>query len=238
MDTLKFIFYIGIAFTVFQMLWWMLNGLISYATSNKSKTLVPTYILKALHYLILMPTLVGFINLKADQGKISADSQILYISITVAVTLMYLFGKIQKRQRLNRFRKSLNQVFNNSIPPFSFKWEIILSIAAIAMLAASFFVPELYQNGFIAWITKAIASIYDAFIIGFIFRIIGIVFVISLFWKLIVGIRSLFGYNPDDHRSFNVHVEQDEHPQNSSSIDGDVEYTEYEEIEEDEATDD
>ena len=123
------------------MLWWLLNGIISYIRGNSEKTAVHSYILKALHYLILMPVVVSFVSLKSNEGKIGSNSEWLYITIALAVTAAYLFGKIQKRQRINRFRQSLNMVFNKSIAPFNFKAELIISIIALVYLLAIFFVP-------------------------------------------------------------------------------------------------
>lgn len=234
METLKFIFYLGIAFTIFQMLWWLLNGLITYFRGTGEKTLTQAYILKAVHYLLLMPVLVSFVALKANEGKLTASSEWYYFSIVIGVTIVYLFGKIQRRQKVNKFRTSLNSVFKNSIAPFNFKWELIISIGAIVFLVANLLVPAIHDNGFINWISQTIDGIYDLFFIGLIFRIIGIVFVISLFWKLISGIRSLFGYNPEENSQFNVHVntpDDNQGPQIDNSSDDDGDFVEYEEVE-------
>ena len=233
LDTLKFIFYIGIAFSIFQMLWWLLNGLISYLRGTGEKTIVQAYLLKSIHYLLLMPVLVSFISLKGSEGKIASQSYWYYFSILIGVTIAYLFGKIQRRQKMNKLRSSLNMVFKNSIPPFSFKWELIVSIVAIAFLVLNLLVPVIHESAFILWISETIASIYNMFFIGLIFRIVGIIFVISLFWKLISGIRSLFGYDPDEHSHFDMHVHTPDDNQgtkigDSSSDDDD--FVDYEEV--------
>jgi hypothetical protein len=128
----------------------------------------------------------------------------------------------------------LNSVLKNSIAPFNFKLELIISIGAIIFLVANLLFPVIHDNGFISWISQTIDGIYDLFLIGLVFRIIGIVFVISLFWKLISGIRSLFGYNPEENSNFNMHVhtpDDNQGPQIDNSSDDDGDFVEYEEVE-------
>lgn len=189
-DIINFIFRLGVVFAIFGFLWWLINLGLSLLRGGRRKTETEAYIIKFVRYLFLVDVTVMFC-LNQSYGELSLNKSI----IAGLVLLMYFIGKLQNAQlRTNMVRfqgmgaESLLQQFK---PVFNIKLEsLVISVSVIAFALLMVF-PEYASNPISLWFYDSIIDIEDTPVFGFIFKVIGFFFMLSIFMKLAQGMLTL-----------------------------------------------
>lgn len=188
-DVINFIFRLGVVFAIFGFLWWLINLGLSLLRGGRKKTETEAYIIKFVRYLFLVDVTVMFC---LDQkGGLSLN----YSIIAGLVLLMYFMGKLQNAQlRTNTVRfqgmgaENLLQQFK---PVFNVKLESLVISVSVIVFALLMFFPEYASNPISLWFYESIIDIEDTPVFGFIFKVIGFFFVLSIFMKLAQGLLTL-----------------------------------------------
>lgn len=185
---LDFIFRLGVVFAIFGFLWGMIDLGLRLLTSNRPRTLVETYFIKAIKYLFLAA--VTFLFCFGDLDKHMIVSYRVVLAGLVLLT--YFIGKLQNSQN----RVALFQMMGNAIPKgpnssFNMKAEIGVICGALALFTVLWFFPWLASNGVTRWFHDSILSIENAVFFGFIFKVIGFFFILSMIFKMVGGFTFL-----------------------------------------------
>ena len=195
METLQIIFRIGVILGVFGFLWTLIHMALlllwpTFRALPQSKTM-----LQAIQYIFIVQTTLLFCYDESSRLSLGNGS----ILITALLLLFYFISKMQRKQQ----KQILFQFIRNGQPtadtsPFSAiaEWSLI-------GLGALFFVLCMYNNSLIynpitLWFRDTIVGLEKAPIFGFIFQIVGLFFVISIFTKSIQSVLNLIGIKNQD----------------------------------------
>lgn len=184
-EVINFIFRLGVVFAIFGFLWGMIDIALRMLTASRQRTLVETYLIKAIKYLFLAD--VTFLFCLGDLDKhMIVSYQVVLGGI---VLLMYFVGKLQNSQN----RVAIFRMMGTNIPQmpqlsFNMKAEIGVISGALLLFAILWFYPWLATNAASRWFHESILSIENAMFFGFIFKVIGFFFILNMLFKMVGGI--------------------------------------------------
>lgn len=193
MEVLRFIFGLGIAFSIFGFIWGFMMLLINSIRGNDQKSRqIQDYALRIIKYFLLVSVTANYI-FKYQTGD-DATLSVTYMVVGVLVLVLYLMGKLQKRVMFSQFsRHPLLARFSTSIDPLV---ERYLLIGSVVYFIICLQLPAMVDNGVVNWFTNSIVSIYDAPIIGWIFSVIAFFFLVNIIFRGANVIGSLLTGQP------------------------------------------
>ncbi|MBT6030664.1 MAG: hypothetical protein HOH13_10180 [Crocinitomicaceae bacterium] len=177
MEILKFIFYLGIIYAIFGLLWSIINFLYKSMRGNPSK--IETVFLQGLGYYFLASLTVTYLfnpfNLTDhDSGSYA------FMVLGGIVLYFYLLSKLNKK-------KNIVTLFGNQSAPSMTKIdklvEVILIVITLLFYLFTLLFPEIANHAVNNWFYTKIQLIYDTVLLNFIFGIIGIVFLIRILFQ-------------------------------------------------------
>lgn len=194
-DILNFIFRLGVVLAIFGFLWWLINLGLSVIRGGRKKMLTEAYIIKLVRYFFLVDVVILFC-LDQFQGQIDLNNTI----IAGLVLLMYFIGKIQNAQlRQSIFSVQGNigmqNMMNQMKPVFNVKYEAVVIVISILFFVGFIFFPNYAVNPISNWFYEAIVDIEDTPVFGFIFKVIGFFFMVSIIMKVAQGFTALLTGN-------------------------------------------
>lgn len=205
MELLNFIFRLGVVFAIFGFIWGLINLGIRLLTIGRQRQVTEIYILKAVQYLLLVDVtfLVCYNN---EITGLDYTSQLVFGSIILS---MYFIGKLQSGQN----RQMMFKVYTNGMMQGDFGFNLKAEIAVITLAIATFvlfwFRPEFAVNPISSWFHDSILNIEDTPIFGFIFKVIGFFFLLSILLKVVNSVMMLLS-----GRAFNQPSEDKENDDN------------------------
>lgn len=212
MDIINFIFRLGVLFAIFGFIWFLINAGISVLRGNRPKTSAETYMIKFIRYFFMVDVTILFCA-DATEGFLDLNKLIT----AGLILLMYFIGKFQNAEMKSRFisiqgnlfnQLGLKKVFNN-------KAEIIVISASVLLFTLLVVFPQYASNPISKWFYKTIVSLEKAPLLGFIFKMVGFFFVLSIFFKLSRGVSTLLTggainnnpYQHDDQSDDDTHFD-------------------------------
>lgn len=173
MEILSYILYIGIIYSVFSIIWGLLK--IGYGLFRPQQNEVERTVIRAISYYFLAS--LTAINVYTPlSGEPSYDGQTTFMVIGGIVLGLYLFGKMQNQQLMAQLNNRLSNLYNDR----TLKYEWILIVAALALYIASVFKPEMAEHKVNIWFFENIKSLYGAFLLKWIFNIVGFFFLLNI----------------------------------------------------------
>lgn len=180
MELLNFIFRLGVVFAIFGFLFGLFEIGLNLLNAGRRKTMMEEYVIKLIKYLFLVD--VTFLFCMDISGEEISQYNLI---VTTLVLLTYFVGKLQNKQQqqamFNMMGNSMMQPFSN----FNLKAEIGVISVAIGLFILFVFMPELASNPASIWFHESILNIEDTPVFGFIFKVIGFFFLISMIFKMI-----------------------------------------------------
>lgn len=180
MDLLNFIFRLGVVFAIFGFLFGLFEFGLTLLRGIRPKTIAEEYAIKGIKYLFLVDvTFLFCLDLSGEQ--ISLYNLIM----SIFVLLTYFIGKFQNRQQqLVMFQMMGNQMGNKQ-STFNLKAEIAVIGLAVGLFVLFIFLPKYASNPASLWFHESIMDIEDTPVFGFIFKVIGFFFLVSMIFKMI-----------------------------------------------------
>jgi hypothetical protein len=180
-EFLNFIFRIGVVFAIFGFIWGFIQ--LGYSlVRGKNNNIGETYLIKTLKYFFLVDVIFLF-------GYESLELNINQLLIIALILLTYFIGKLQNQQE----KKQLFKVVASGLPitekHFNIKAEIAVIIISVTIFITFIFYPQYAENKISVWFHDSIINIETTPIFGFIFKVIGFVFIVTLFMKLLTSIN-------------------------------------------------
>lgn len=188
MDYFKYIFYLGIVYVVFSLIWFFIaQGLKLILRSGREEQPWEGYVLKSIqYYFVASLTLLKASEYIALKPELSQNSAILYL-LGGLVLYLYLYGKYERTKQFAGFKATFSMLRNGKVSSLSTadktKYEPhIIGVTILFYLIALQF-PVLINHKLNLWFLVNINDFYNTFLIKWILGIIGFFFMISMVIK-------------------------------------------------------
>jgi len=181
MEILKYIFILGIIFSIFGFIWslfMLLIRMVQVPSQQGNQSL--DYILRIVKYFLLVSVTANYVvTIQGTSTDTSAGMTKLIVGTLVLA--LYLLGKLQNRAVLQQLgQHPMFTKFANSVDP---KVERFLLLGSVIYFIACISYPQMVDNGLVNWFTESIVTIYETPVIGWIFRVIAFFFLLSILFR-------------------------------------------------------
>lgn len=161
---------------------------------GRPKLLFEVYLIKAVRYLFLADVVFLFTVLQAGDILVLND-----LLIAGLILLIYFVGKIQSKQHRQSFFSvrgqanipGMGDLFNRLKPTFDVRYEIAVVVLALVTFYGFYFIPELASNAISNWFLDSILNIEDTPVFGFVFKVIGFFFLVTVLMKVLGGLMTI-----------------------------------------------
>lgn len=180
---------------------------INILRGGRPKQLFDVYFIKTIRYVFLADVIFLFC---VDQaGGLVLLNDLLLGGL---ILLIYFVGKIQSKQQRQSFfamrgkanLPGMDDMLKRIRPAFDVRFEIGVVVLALLVFFGFYFAPYLASNTISNWFLSSILNIEDTPVFGFIFKIVGFFFMISVLVKIANAIMTLlFGSRRNDDDGIN-----------------------------------
>ncbi len=209
MELLNFIFRLGVVFAIFGFLFGLFEIGLAILTAGRQKTLFESYAIKLIKYIFLVD--VTFLFCLDISGETITQYNLV---LTILVLLVYFIGKLQNKQQQQAMFQMMGNGFMNSQQNFNIKAEIGVIMATISVFILFIFLPQFAVNPASVWFHESIINIEDTPVFGFIFKVIGFFFLLSILIKMLNAFLYLLSgkafIEVNSHTSFKKKKKEDE----------------------------
>ena len=178
MEILELTFQLGVFFAIYGFIWFFVDLGFMLLNGGKPRSLVETYFFKGIQYVFLVNVIFLF-SIDMNSGSIALAN--LYPIIFILA--LYFIGKFQKSQ--NNVLMLSRMGLATSTSKFNSKYEIIIIILSLLVFIGFIFRPDIANNVVAFWFKESILDIESTAIIGFIFKVIGFFFLLSILFKTV-----------------------------------------------------
>lgn len=204
MEILELTFQLGVFFAIYGFIWFFVDLGFMLLNGGKPRNLVETYFFKGIQYVFLVNVIFLF-SIDMNSGGIALAN--LYPIIFILA--LYFIGKFQKSQ--NNVLMLSRMGLATSTSKFNSKYEIIIIILSLLVFIGFIFRPDIANNVVAFWFKESILDIESTAIIGFIFKVIGFFFLLSILFKTVNSFQyiseSLFTKNQRKDSDFDDYEE-------------------------------
>jgi len=180
-NLLDFIFRLGVVFAIYGFLWGIFELGILLFSAGRKRTLGEVYLIKAIKYIFLADVTFLFC-FEGSNSSMLVINQVIFSGI---ILLTYFIGKLQQNQNKSMFFTIAGANMPQRQSLFDLRAETLVIIIALAVFATFWFFPEYAANPISQWFHDSIINIEDTPVFGFIFKVIGFFFLLSLIFKMI-----------------------------------------------------
>ena len=192
MELLNQIFRLGVVFAIFGFIWGIFELGLNLLSGGRTRTITEVYFLKAIKYLFLVD--VTFLFCLDDTQNLISTFNIVTAGL---VLLTYFVGKLHNQQnKLAMFQMMGAGMKSPKQSTFNFRVEVGVIVLAIGAFSLFMFFPAVAKNPISIWFHESIMNIEDTPIFGFIFKVIGFFFLVSMIFKMLNGFNYLISGKP------------------------------------------
>ena len=178
MEILELTFQLGVFFAIYGFIWFFVDLGFMLLNGGKPRSLVETYFFKGIQYVFLVNVIFLF-SIDMNSGSIALANLFPIIFIMA----LYFIGKFQKSQ--NNVLMLSRMGIATSTSKFNSKYEIVIIILSLLVFIGFIFRPDIANNVVAFWFKESILDIESTAIIGFIFKVIGFFFLMSILFKTV-----------------------------------------------------
>ena len=194
MELISLLFRLGVLFAIYGFIWFFVDTFIRLITAGSQRNKIEYYLIKSAKYLFLVNVLVLFCL-----NKTKTEITFINIAPTLSIFCIYLIGRLQNDERksmiqLSFFGKERNK--SGAKSNFNRRNEIMLIIGALIAFVVLAFNADYAKNNIAEWFYRSIIDIEQTAIIGYIFKFIGVLFLISMIFKMIGAISYILNGGP------------------------------------------
>ena len=194
MELISLLFRLGVLFAIYGFIWFFVDSFIRLITAGSQRNKIEYYLIKSAKYLFLVNVLVLFCL-----NKTKTEITFINIAPTLSIFCIYLIGRLQNDERKSMIQLSFfGKQTNNSDAKSNFnrRNEIVLIIGALIAFVVLVFNADYAKNNIAEWFYTSIIDIEETAIIGYIFKFIGVIFLISMIFKMIGAISYILNGGP------------------------------------------
>jgi len=178
---IDFIFKLGVLFAVYGFLWGIFDIMIKALSAGRNRSTAEVYILRLIKYFFLVNVTFLFC---VDQNS-SGMSELSKFIFAGLILLTYFVGKLQKNKTKSVFFNIAGRGMPNAQNNFNFTAEAIVIGAALVVFIMFWFSPEFAINPIAEWFREKTIAMEKAPVFGFIFKVVGFFFLMSLIFKMV-----------------------------------------------------
>ena len=194
MELITLLFRLGVLFAIYGFIWFFVDSFIRLITAGSQRNKIEYYLIKSAKYLFLVNVLVLFCL-----NKTKTEITFINIAPTLSIFCIYLIGRLQNDERKSMIQLSFfGKERNNSGAKSNFnrRNEIMLIIGTLIAFVVLAFNADYAKNNIAEWFYRSIIDIEQTAIIGYIFKFIGVLFLISMIFKMIGAISYILNGGP------------------------------------------
>lgn len=191
MELMNQIFRLGVVFAIFGFIWGIFELGLKLLSGGRTRTISEVYFIKAIKYLFLVD--VTFLFCLDDAQNLISTFNIVIAGL---VLLTYFVGKLQNQQNKMAMFQMMGAGMTPKQTTFNLRVEIGVIVLAIGVFSLFIFFPDVAKNPISIWFHESIINIEDTPIIGFIFKVIGFFFLVSMIFKMLNGFNYLISGKP------------------------------------------
>jgi len=150
-------------------------------SAGRKRTLGEVYFIKAIKYVFLADVTFLFC-IDSSNSSMFGVNQVIFAGI---ILLTYFIGKLQKSQNRSLFFKIAGANLPQRQTSFNLRAETAVIILALGVFVTFWFYPQFASNPISKWFHGSIINIEDTPVFGFIFKVIGFFFLLSLIFKMV-----------------------------------------------------
>ncbi len=209
MEIINTIFRLGVILAIFGFLWAIFQFALTILSGGQNRSILAHYGLKAIQYLFLVQVTFLFCYENDSNLSLSQNS----VVITALILLFYFVSKLQRNQQRRMIFSFIQNGEKNIDRQFNLGAEIALIVFSLGYFTAFMYYPNLASNVISNWFKDSILSIEEAAFFGFVFKIVGFFFLLSVFNKIVQSVLLLI--NPKSiHQNNSI-----EQPNDSDNFD-------------------
>ncbi len=207
MNLLDFIFRLGVVFAIYGFIWGIFEIGIRLLSAGRKRSLGEVYFIKAIKYIFLADVTFLFC-FDGSNSSMYIVNQVIFAGL---ILLTYFIGKLQQNQNRTVLFKLAGSGLPNMQPTFNLRAEMFVIILALLVFASFWFFPEYASNPISKWFHDSILNIEDTPIFGFIFKVIGFFFLLSLIFKMVNAFTFLLSGGKIGNTSRRKKEDRDDH---------------------------
>ncbi len=186
MDTLDFIFRLGVVFAIYGFLFGLIEIALLLLSGGRKRSLGEIYLVRAVKYFFLVDVTFLFC-LEEGQSDTVVLNQVILAGI---ILLTYFVGKFQNNQNKTRIFQMMGTGLPNQLRTTNFNARVEIAVISIAliMFGVFWYYPQIASNPLSLWFHESILNIESTPIFGFIFKVIGFFVLINLISKMVNGL--------------------------------------------------
>lgn len=188
MEFLEFIFRLGVVLAIFSFIWGLINFGLAIFRGGVPLSYPAKLSLKAIQYFLIVDLAVLF-------SFQDADINIANAVLTGSLISMYFLGKVQKvKMRFAIIQIQGRNATDKTKPNMPLEFAVIL----LAMAFYVFFLvnPQFAENKVAVWFYQSIVDIEKTVFFGFIFKVVGFFFTVTIILRMVNAINILLTGGP------------------------------------------
>jgi hypothetical protein len=207
MEIMEYIFYLGVVYIVFSMIWGFFMLILNMVTMGQRKGIFEEYLLRTSKYYFIVALTVMVTQFPDRMPDLTA----VQMNITGLIVLfLYLLGKVQSNRMRFKIQSGVMGNLNVRAEKPNPKVELAFLLGSLVLYSLCIAEPKVALNDITLWFFNAIWDIYDTIIIGWIIKIIGFFFLLSILFRAIAVIQVCIAkLNGTDTKQNNTRQQQD-----------------------------
>jgi hypothetical protein len=190
MEFISLVFRLGVVLAIFSFIWGLIRFGLTILRGGMPLPYTIALALKTIQYFLIVDITIRFC-------ESTSESLTLDLILSGLILLMYFIGKVQNMKTRFMIVQIQSRNFQQQQP---YKPNINLEFAVIALSLALFaflaFQPDYATNAVSDWFYSSITEIEKAPIFGFIFKVVGFFFTISILFRMISAFTVLLSGQP------------------------------------------
>jgi hypothetical protein len=187
MNYFHYIFYLGIVYIVFSLIWFFIAQLPKYLLrGGRADQPWETYILKSIQYYFIASLTLLKATEFVEAKSITGEKEIYFYIVGAVILYLYLLGKFERSKQWVVVRAGISMMKTGNLgqqKTSNLKYEPhLIGLFVLFYLVALQF-PQLVSHSLNFWFLESINDFYDTIIIKWILGIIGFIFMLGMIIK-------------------------------------------------------
>lgn len=197
MDYFRYIFYLGIVYVVFSLIWFFIAQALKFLLkAGKEEQPWQGYALKVIQYYFLASlTLMKASEFIENKPQLANNAVVLYL-LGAVILYLYLYGKYERAKQFSGISSTISMMRGGKVKKLSVaqKTKYVPHIIGVTVIfyLVSLQLPALVTNPVNTWFLVNINDFYDTILIKWILGIIGFFFMLGMIVKGLSATGELF----------------------------------------------
>jgi hypothetical protein len=187
MNYFHYIFYLGIVYVVFSLIWFFIAQLPKFLLrGGRADQPWESYLLKSIQYYFIASLTLLKATEFVEAKSITGEKEIYFYIVGAVILYLYLLGKFERSKQWVFVRAGISMMRNGTMSTpksnsLKFEPHLIGLIVLFYLVALQY--PAMVSHALNFWFLESINDFYDTIIIKWILGIIGFIFMLGMVIK-------------------------------------------------------